>query len=305
MRHWIDSLSSRLFPEQQIFRKTPVLAQVVILAGFALVFMGAAYLIPPNGFIGFDWVNHFGRGRVPTIYPPWTNYVAYLTWPILVGLTFASVALAVLKRALHRSSAIFALLTLPLFWTVFLGQLEGLVVLGLLGLPWLAPLALLKPQVSLFAFAARRSYLVAVAIVLALSVLVWGPWPLRMFAIQEYYPGGRYVQDIALGWWGLPLALPLLWWSRGDMDMLMTGGVFATLHLLPYNLLPIVPAIARLPPRAAALACIFSWLPFLANWIGPAGWWLGWIFVVWLWLNMAAVRYPQSRLGVWLKRSVA
>lgn len=96
----------------------------------------------------------------------------------------------------------------------------------------------------------------------------------RIAYFSRVYSAGRYVQDIALGWWGLPLALPLLWWSRGDMDMLMAGGVFASLHLLPNNLLPIVPAIARLSPRAVALACIFSWFPFLANWIGPAGWWL-------------------------------
>jgi hypothetical protein len=266
------------------------------------VFAAAATLIPANGFVGFDWVNHFGRGRVPSIYPPWTSFVAFLSWPALVGLTFAAVGLAVLKRAVHPSSAVFALLTLPLFWTVFLGQLEGLVVLGLLGLPWLAPLVLLKPQVSFFAFAARRSYLVAAGAFLVLSVLIWGPWPARMLAIQAYYPGGRYIQDIALGWWGLPLALPLLWWSRGDMDLLMAGGVFASLHLLPYNLLPIVPAIARLSPRAAALACIFSWLPFAANWIGPVGWWLGWIFVAWVWLNLAAARYPQVWFSVWLKR---
>ena len=165
--------------------------------------------------------------------------------------------------------AFLALLTLPLFWTLFLGQIDGLVLLGVSGLPWLVPLALLKPQLAIFASLARKSYLAASLGFLGLSFLIWGFWPLRLFTTMGYYQ--EFPQDIALKWWGIPLALVLLWFSRGDVDMLVAAGAFGTLHLVPYNLLLITPAISRLKPWSAAIACLLTWLPLSANWLGPRG----------------------------------
>jgi hypothetical protein len=228
--------------------------------------------------------------------------VAPLTWEWLIGFSVAGVALAVLKRAVHPVSAVCALLTLPLLWTLFLGQLEGLMTLGLAALPWLAPLALLKPQLSTFAFGARPAYLVAFGLWIALSLVIWGPWPLDMLGFESYYSAGRLVTDISLRGWGLPLALLLFWVARGDMDLLLYSGAFATLYLLPYNLLPATPAIARLRPRAAVIACLLSWLPFAANWLGPGGWWLGWLFIGFMWVCLAAARYPHVAPRAWWRR---
>ncbi len=294
--------SEPLFPVQPIYaRQFSAIGQLILLAGMAVLFSGGGLILPANGFSGFDWVHVFSRGGVPPFYPPWgADVVRWLTWPLLFGVTMAATCLAVIKRAVHPLSLALALLALPLWWTLFLGQLEGLVTLGLLGLPWLVPLALIKPQVSAFACGARRSYLVGAAIFLAISLLIWGPWPLRMLSTSQYYAEGRYATDISLGWWGAVVALPMLWYSRGDMDMLMLAGAFMTPHLLPYNLLPVVPAVARLRPRAAALAGLFSWLPFSANWLGPGGWWLGWVFIGFVWLCLAARRYPRAHLSRWL-----
>jgi hypothetical protein len=110
------------------------------------------------------------------------------------------------------------------------------VVLGLLGLPWLVPLALLKPQVSFFAFGAKRSWIVALVVWLAISFVLWGFWPVRMLAVNSYYAEGRYVKDIAIGRIGILAALPMFWFSWGDMDMLMVAGAFITPHLIPYNM---------------------------------------------------------------------
>jgi len=291
--------SAPLFPEQPIFTQhIPTGRQIILFVVLAGLFAAGGLVVPANGFTGFDWVNVFSHGSVPPFYPPWgAEVVKLLTWPLLFGLTLAAVAVAALKRAVHPLSLMLALLTLPLWWTLFLGQLEGLVTLGLLGLPWLVPLALIKPQVSIFAIGARRSFVLAAAIFLAISLVIWGPWPLRMLATNQYYAEGRYVNDISLGWWGLLVALPLLWYSRGDLDMLMLAGVFATPHLLPYNLLPVVPAIARLRPRTAALLALFSWLPLAANWLGPGGWWLGWVFIGLAWLFLAIKRYPLAHIS--------
>jgi len=284
-----------LFPEQKIFeREFPLWQELTIFTLMLGIGSLLGSLLPADGFIGFDWVNFWSIGRVAPFHPPWTALlVRLLTWPLLVGLTLSAFSLAVLKRAVHPASAAAALVCLPLLWTVFLGQLEGMVTLGLLGLPYLAPLALVKPQVSFFAFGARRRYIYGFLILMAVSLVVWGLWPLRTLSVESYYAEGRYPQNIGLGWYGLPVALALLWFSRGDMDMLMLGGIFAVPHLIPYNLLPALPAVARLSPKAALVAFALSWLPFSANYIGPMGWWLGWLFVAWVWLNLAAKRYAD------------
>ena len=96
----------------------------------------AGYFIPTDGFIGFDWIHFFGTDKIPAFYPPWAKWIiAPLTWSTLIGLTLSGVTLAILKRAIHPLSGIAAFFSLPLFWTLFLGQVDGLLILGLLGLP--------------------------------------------------------------------------------------------------------------------------------------------------------------------------
>lgn len=286
-----------LFPEQKIYaRELPVSSQLALFLLLVVVFSIAGALLPPSDPIAFDWLHVISIGRLAPFYPPWTQpFLSLLTWPLFLGLSMAGIALATLKRSVHPVSAVAALIALPTAWTLFLGQMEGLIVLGLLGLPWLTPLALLKPQVSAFAFAARRSYLVGLAVWLLVSVVAWGFWPARTLSVNAFHAEGRYVQDIALGWGGIVLAVPLLWLSRGDLDMLMIAGSFVTPYLIPYNMLPFTPAVARLGPGPALIAAVLSWLPFSANWLGDGGWWLGWLFVAWLWGCLAVRRYGAFR----------
>jgi len=287
-----------LFPEQQIDQRRLTWQQSVgLLAVLTLVFYIAGLFFRPGEYVGFDWVNIFSTGRVLPFYPPWASAVHWLNWPLLVGLSCAGVGLAVARRSVHPINAAAVFLSLPLMWTLFLGQLEGLVVLGLAGLPLLTPLSLLKPQISVFAFAAKKSTLLVLVLWLAVSLLIWGWWPQRMFAVNSFYAEGRYAQDISIGWIGAILALPMAWFSRGDMDMLMLSGSVMTPHLIPYNMLPFAPAAARLRPWQAILACLFSWLPLSANWLGNGGWWLGWVYVFWLWGCLAVKRYKTDRPG--------
>jgi len=293
----ITTWSEILFPPQEIYhKKYSFKQQLILFSVLTVLFSAGGFFIPADGFIGFDWIHFFESVSLPTFYPPWAKlFIAPLTWPILIGFTLSSFTVAVLNRAVHPVSAIACYFSLPLLWTLFLGQVDGLLILGLLGFPWLTPIALIKPQVTIFAFLARRSYLVGLIVCLLLSFLIWGLWPLDMFSVWTIHEEGKYVNDIALGLWGLPIALLLLWFSRGDMDMLMAAGVFATPYLLPYNLIPLVPAIARLNPFAAVFACFLSWLPFSANWI-EKGWYLGWFFILWIWIQLAGRRYPESKL---------
>lgn len=285
-----------LFPEQIIFaRQFSIRKQVGIFWVLLVIFYSIGYFIPANGFIAFDWIHFFSTGSLPPYYPPWGELIIhFLNWPLLFGSTLAGVGLSIIKRSVHIVSAISALLALPVLWTIFLGQLEGLVVVGLLGLPWLAPLAMMKPQVSIFAFCAKRHYFFAGILWLFLAFMIWGFWSSQMIAVNTYHEEGRFVNNIAIGISGIVIALPLFWFSRGDMDMLMVSGAFMTPYLLPYNMMPFILAIARLKPALAVIACLLSWLPLSANWIGSWGWWLGWLVVVWLWGCLAWQRYHRG-----------
>lgn len=289
----MKQLINQLFPDQAIFTKKPPplqsIGMFVLLTG---IFSIAATFIPQDGFFAFDWIHFFGRDNFPVFYPPWTRwFVSPLNYPLLVGLTLASVSMASYLRAVHPISMIAVFISLPVLWTVFLGQLDGLVLLGTLALPFLTPLILIKPQISLWALAARKSYGIGLIVTLLISFMIWGWWPANMFSVWVVHEEGKYVNDISIGLVGLPLALILFWFSRGDMDMLMAAGSFVTPYLLPYNLILLSPAIARLSPFAAIIACFLSWLPFSANWLGDWGWWLGWIFIIWLWGGLALKRY--------------
>jgi hypothetical protein len=151
---------------------TPV-KQIGIFFCLAVIFSLLGRLIPVDGFFAWDWVHFFGIGNVPVYYPPWTELVVrWLTYPILIGLSLAAVGLAAYLRSRHPLSLVCVFITLPVMWTLFLGQVDGLALLGVIGLPWLAPLALLKPQVSLWAFGARSSWLIALAISLLVSFVI-------------------------------------------------------------------------------------------------------------------------------------
>jgi hypothetical protein len=292
----INKYSDDIFCEQNIYQNDyPLVSQLGLLILLISVFSIGGHIIPANGFIGFDWIHFFKPVKLPAFYPPWADWVvSLLTWPTLIGFTLGGITLSIIKRSIHPISGIVAFFSLPLFWTLFLGQIDGLVILGLLGLPWLAPLVMIKPQVTIFAFLARRSYLVSLFVCLLLSFVIWGFWFLDLFSVWTIHEEGKYANDIALGLWGIPISAILLWFSRGDIDMLMAAGVFATPYLLPYNLIPLIPAISRLNPPAAIIASLFSWLPLTANWV-DWGWYLGWLFIFWVWIQLARARYPQNK----------
>ena len=201
-------------------------------------------------------------------------------------------SLAVLQRASSFPSTVAAFFNLPLFWTIFLGQLDGLALLGVVGLPWLAPLALIKPQVASFAIVSQHKAVIVAAIFLLLSLLIWGLWPLNLLtyhADREEWP-----QDIALGWLGVPLFGFLVWkMPKKDADWWMLAGTTITPFLIPYNLLPVMPAIARLPAKWALAAAIASWLPLAANWIGPFGWRLVWLSIAIIGIGLAVSKRDE------------
>ena len=274
-----------------------------IWLALSVVFTALSTFLPSQLPFAYDYHKFFFTpSRFPPYYPPWSHWIITpLRYSALAGLTLSSFAAIVFLRTRSLAVAVITFFNLPLFWTLYLGQVDGLVLLGLLGLPWLAPLVLIKPQVAALPLLARRRWMVFAALFLAGSLLLWPLWPIRMirlgFSAHHTQP-----QDIALGWWGLLPALYLLWkMPKHDPDWWMVTNALITPCLNPYNLLPLMPAAARLPfPWALAIA-LTSWLPLSANWVGPWGWYLGWLSVGLLALGLSKhrERSPSKPYGFW------
>jgi hypothetical protein len=298
--HFWQRLECTLFPPAHDSFRPLTLRDYLIFAlpSVALCAVVGMWL-SPEGLMGYDWRHYFSMGQRiygTAYYPPWIVLVAYLGWPPLIGLTLASLALALYQRRSTPIAAMSACLTLPVFWVLFLGQVDGVALFGLTGLPWLIPLATIKPQVSYLACLANKRYLFALIVWLGISMAVWGLWPLDILGIAEF-SAWQQPHDIHLWPWSLPVVLVMLWLSRGDADMLMLAGTFAMPYLHSYHYFLVVPALARIGHKTAILALLVSWLPLLANWYGSWCWYLGHLFPLLLWGSLFVRRW--CHVGSW------
>ena len=245
---------------------------------------------------GFDWQIFFGAGRAPAFFVPWVHWILpFLNWSLVVALTIIALGWATWKRKGSPLTLFLVLTSLPTMWTLFLGQIDGLALLGLLLMPFGVPLALLKPQLTTFAMFKNRQWFIAAAIFGIVSVLIWGWWPLNLIARTGSEWKEIQPQDISLFPWSIPFVLPLLWFSRGDDDMLMSAGSLITPLLIPYHFIVIMPSLARVSLRWQIALWILSWLPLSANWLGPLGWRFGNIFSIVLWLGLFYARRNANK----------
>lgn len=257
-----------------------------VIVSFTFIFI-AFYILALRIPEGFDWRNFFSQGKIPTLWTPWAGIVVkFLNSPLLIAITLTSVVV----RSYHYNHSLWpvvlACVSLPTIWLVFLGNLDGIVLLGLLILPWGAPLVLLKPQIAAFSLLAKKSSLISGAVWFVISIIIWGFWPLNFLAITKPGWSTEWVQDITLFPWGLLIAIPLLWLSRKDEDLLMIAGSFATPHLFPYHFVLVMPALGKMNKRWMLAAWLLSWSPLLANWLGNPAWHFGNLFAFVMWCGI-------------------
>jgi hypothetical protein len=245
---------------------------------------------------GFDWVTFFSKGRFPAFWMPWTKpLVAWLNYPTLIALTLLGMGVRAYRYRPSPLALALGLLSLPTLWMFHLGNVDGLAIFGLLILPWGAPLVLLKPQVAGFALLAKRSSLIATVVWLLISFAIWGLWPLTWRELVVAGGKADWPNDISLFPWGLLVALPLMWFSWGDEDLLMAAGSFATPHLFPYHFIALMPALARMRIPWMLLTWLISFTPFLSNWLGPWAWHFGNLMSVLFWLGIYLNLSPEQR----------
>lgn len=235
----------------------------------------------------FDWRMFFAKGLVSPVWTPWTVVIIrFLNYSLVVAITLYSIIVRAYRYNKSPYPMALAILSLPTLWVLYLGNLDGIVLLGLLVLPLGAPLALMKPQLSAFALLANKKHIIAGIIWFLISLMIWGLWPLNLLTVLTPEWKTHWIQDITLFPWGLIIAIPLLWFSRGDQDLLMAAGSFATPHLFPYHFVVLMPALARMKIPWMIITWVVSWMPLLANWLGPGAWRFGNLLGLCIWCGI-------------------
>jgi hypothetical protein len=279
---------------RDLFSDQARLKRWLMQGGLLVVVFGCLYVVGSFMPEGFDWKYVFSQGVFPYFWMPWTKpLVGWLTLPAVFALSVIGMGLRAYRYKPSPLPLVLALISLPTLWVFFLGNYDGLVLIGLLLLPLGVPLVLIKPQVAAFALLANRRWFIAGIVWGVLSLIIWGLWPLNLNLF--FQPSWRvdWPQDISLFPWGLLLALPLLWFSRGDEDMLMAAGSLGTPHLFPYHFIVLMPALARLSWPWMWLTWLASWTPLLANWLGPRAWHFGNLVSLFLWIGLYRSKRAQ------------
>lgn len=227
----------------------------VCLAG-ALALWPLVHRLP---MVGWDWYFWFEPGIIG-FYPPWTAVVlsplTALPWrsglSLLNSITLCAVAVAVAKeaqpadRAGWSAAVLLALLSPPVFMDLWLGNIEGLVLFGQLLMPPGILLLLMKPHLTGWALLARRDWLLWGLGWGLVSLLIWGAWPLRMFAeMSRLEQNPLMIGWGNLGWPVLLLGAVLLVFSGADPLRLMSAGFLLTPYLMPNHMLLLLPALGR------------------------------------------------------------
>ena len=260
---------------------------VLRAAGLVLLAFAVLYLAGQFMPVGYDWNCCFSTRNLAPFFVPWTYPILDVINPSsLFALTLLGLALRVRQYGGSAWVMGLAIVSLPTLWLLHLGNIDGLVIIGLLLMPVGVPLVLLKPQIAAFALLASHRRIAAAVAWGVISLVIWGFWPARFFGIGGEGWKADWPQDITLFPWGILIALPLLWLSRGDEDMLMAAGSFGTPHLFPYHFVLLMPALARMDKFWAFASWLLCWTPLLANYFGPLAWHFGNLFSGCVWLGL-------------------
>jgi len=252
--------------------------------------------------VGWDWFYWFVvPGKIP-FYPPWT---AGILWPLtrlpwraglalLNSLTLMAVAVATVGSDPQQNlrsrmgAGALALLTPPVFMNLWLGNVEGLALIGLLAFPPGVLLALIKPNLTIWAALARRASFIWVLAIGLVSILIWGFWPLQMIAELERLTANSMAIGWAnLGWPVAVLGAGLLIFSRPDPYQLMSAGFLLSPYLMPNHSLVLLPALGKVHGWPRLALWVAAWVSALAAGF-PAGPFrlLGLLFPLAVWVSL-------------------
>ena len=233
-----------------------VLLKVLILSTAVLITWGVFTHLPVTSQ---DWQNSFRPAALQwhdpyhtkglICNPPWIFLLLYplavLPHPAGVGILILASIVAVGTYVGSLKKAFFVAASAPMAILIVLGQLDALLLLGLmipygLGLPIL----LVKPQglfLTIFQRLNRWSVLVVMLTFVA-SVLIWGNWWSNVIACRPNQSG-----NMSLFPYTVVLGIPLAYWGlKRKSDALLCGASLCfSPFFMPHSMLPAVAAIVR------------------------------------------------------------
>jgi hypothetical protein len=181
--------------------------------------------------------------------PPWLFLLLYplaaLPHPAGVGVLIMISILAVALYTGSAKKAFFVAASAGLGGIIVLGQLDALLLYGLL-IPYGLgiPLLLTKPQGVFLAIIPRlnRWSMLLTLLVMGISVLVWGEWWWHILAHQPNPKG-----NLSLFPYSIVLGIPLVYWGlkRKSDALLCSASLCFAPYFMAHSLLPAIAAIIR------------------------------------------------------------
>jgi hypothetical protein len=242
-----------------------------ILIG-GLLLTPLVYRLP---LLGFDWHRLFYLGFLDQ-YPPWMIplfapfRLLDWRWSLALVNSLSLMAVAATTAAQSRrvvweglGAAALALLTPPLWYMLWDGQIDGLVLISLLILPISLPLVLLRPQIIGWLLLSKRTWFIGLIAWVSLSFLVWGNWLTELLDKAR----GSIIHPTAIGWatlgWPI-LVLGLAMWlealRRGDPWRLLAAGMVAAPYIQPYHTIILLPVLGRLKGYPRLIVWLLAWV---------------------------------------------
>lgn len=273
---FLSSLLSPFIPDKTSFQEGIKLFFLIVLGGAVL-----SPLVSQLPMLGWDWFYFFNGHNLAyniaspsSAYPPFARvFLNLLTWmdwrqslAVLNSITLVTIALATWQCGGRYGSIGLALLTPPVYFLLWIGHPDGLMLLG--AVTGFIPLVLIKPQVVGWSLLKSRSSIFWTVVLMATTLMIWGLWPLNMLKAPMTH-------EAAFGWavTGWPIAvlgLVLLIGAGSDMYRLMATGCLMSPHLMPYHLAVLVPAIGKVRGYRQILIWASSFLLILG--LGLDGW---------------------------------
>jgi len=262
--------------------------------------------------LGFDWHFFFRTGgndlgfNIWSASSPYPPFAAYLLWPLtsinpwraglglLNALTLVTVALATWQAGGRWGSIVLACLSLPLWFSMWIGHPDALALLGVL--TGIVPLALLKPQLTIWPLLSERRKIVGTALWLLLSFAIWGLWFTR-FGQMVTTARPTNVGWRTLGWPLIVVGLALIVGAnRHNPYHWIAAGVFLTPYTQTYQWVILIPAVGAATGWRKIALWALSWILFLG--VGMAGPWQYLNLLYPLAVFCLTTRWPEYKANV-------
>lgn len=290
-----------------------------------VVVVGAALLTPLIARIpvlGHDWQVCFEArdGLLPAAgdcydqYPPWTRWIlrplTALPWRLglsfHLGMTFMAVAVGTCQGAeRYGEAAVLAVLTPPVLMLMWIGQIDGMAMWGLMFLPLGMLWALTKPNITVWVLFARWQWIAWAAVLGLVSILIWGWWPGQLLAARSECT----LHPAAMGWanlgWPVVLAGGLLLPFSGRHPLrLMAAGALLMPFLMPYHFLYLLPALGQVRGWKRWLLWLLVWTTAAVPAVGGITRYVALCFPIAVWVVVSPDPFRGHRILVWKIRAL-